>query len=553
MTVDESPVGEALRKRRTLTVALKAYLYTMFLVNALPFASAQPVGSLDSFSSWFGGSRYAVWASARLDMMRSVGQLLALAFRKLISQVAVFTKVWTWYVNLTDDDRVWVEIISVIVLYFVVRYLRAPALRLTEKKVISKDRFLGQFMTEKGLYYKVSIGGKEYLLPSSGHAEKPGHVDEMAMPGSEFFPCKAQPIGAILVATEGSDLSLFGTFWRCDDLFVTARHCSNTLSNSTARSYAAPLRQTRKGNWEIDDTKLVPLEENFFDPDQNLVTAYDVDVFVRDCPQSFWAKARVTKASTRVHSAYNLQVHSVGFTESGLLVSASGRTLEESGHELLHHTASTKKGFSGSIILCGSSVIGMHVSAADDHNVAIRVEWIKYLVERSCNDEARRKVYTYADASYKQHYRDNKWRGGVAKVQMMRDGNYAVVLRDGQATYGWDLPELVESFGYGNPEKDYDMFEDMLWADKKTHGVQFVSFDDENAGIKPALPKRKKSRSSSKKKVPKPKGYTVEEGFKQVHGPRAPPRSQRWSKCWPRVKSKLFLLDLRVVSLSIRK
>nr|UHS71939.1 MAG: hypothetical protein 1 [Luteoviridae sp.] len=517
-----TPEGELLRDWRRVMTVIKALLYWRVVTGQMAYAEAAFVDSPYQIAEMIGESRYAVWAAARFETLCSLFALVKTLFLTLFARMTVVAEAYSWYLNLNDEDRVWVEIITVLLILLTYRVLKTfGRMKLVGKTaVVSEDRFLGQYMTEKGLYYKVLIAGKEHLLPASGDAKKPSHVDEMAMPGSEFFPCKAQPIGAILVAAEGSDLNLFGVFWRLDDYLVTARHCSNTLSNSTARAYAASLRQTKKGNWEIDDAKLVALEGDFFDSDQNLVTAYDVDVFVRSCEPSFWATCRVTKSSTRVPSAYNLQVHSVGFTETGLLVSASGRTLENSGHELLHHTASTKKGFSGSIILCGSSVVGMHVSASDSHNVAIRVEWIKYLISVSAAEEAKRKIYTYADASYKQHFRENKWRGGVAKISNMRDGNMAIILKDGQASYGWTMHELSEAFGYGDLEKDYDMFEDMAFAQRKG---RYVSFDDENAPIKP-----------SKKKSPKPKKtvkcYEVEEGHKAVHGPKAPSRQPEIGK-----------------------
>nr|UHS72007.1 MAG: hypothetical protein 1 [Luteoviridae sp.] len=515
-----TPDGVMLRDWRRVMTVVKALLYWRVITGQMIYASASFAEAPYQMVESFGSSRYAVWANARWDATRSVCALVRTMFLALLAKVTVVAEAYSWYLNQTDEDRVWVEIIVVLALFLLIRSIKTfGRLKLVEtRSVVPEDRFLGQYMTKRGLYYKVLIAGKEHLLPASGDAEKPNHVDEMAMPGSEFFPCKSQPIGAILVATEGSDLTLFGTFWRLDDFFVTARHCSNTLSNSTAKAYAASLRQTKKGNYEVDDSRLVPLDENFFDSDQNLITSYDVDVFVRSCDQKFWAAGRITKASTRVPSAYNLQVHSVGFSDSGLLVSASGRTLEKSGHELLHHTASTKKGFSGSIILCGSSVIGMHVSASDKHNVAIRVEWIKYLIEASAGEEAKRKVYTYADASYKQHFRENKWRGGVAKISIMRDGNMSIILQDGQASYGWTMHELSEAFGYGDLEKDYDMFEDMAFEQRK--GRQYITFDDENASLGQKAAVAKKTKSKTKPKAVK--CYEIEEGLKAVHGPKAP-------------------------------
>ena len=157
------------------------------------------------------------------------------------------------------------------------------------------------------------------------------HQDEMAMPSSEYFPCRSQPIGALLVTTNNTDLQLFGTFWRMDDYIVTARHCSNTLNQSTAVVYLATTRPTRKGNYEVDRSNVYKVPDDFFAPEENVIASYDIDAFAKELDEKTWSQIRLTKASTRIRSAYNQQVHSVGFTQDGLLVSASGKTLPNSG------------------------------------------------------------------------------------------------------------------------------------------------------------------------------------------------------------------------------
>jgi len=421
------------------------------------------------------------------------------------------------YGNSSDEVQALLDLITLFVLLAVAYHLvwgKAP--KLAQQSVSKKgDCFLGQVLTEKGMTYRVRVNGKEITLSATGAEVAVTHQDEMSMPGSEYFPCRNQPVGAILTATADSDLRLFGTFWRMDDYFITARHCSNTLNQSTARVYLAKLKQTKRGNFEVDLTATVKVDDGFFDPERNIIAHYDIDAFVSSLEAKEWARIGVTKASTKVRSAYNQQIHSVGFTTDGLLVSASGKTLPNSGHELLHHTASTQKGFSGSIILCGNSVIGMHVSAAGSHNVAIRVELLKYLIDVGLNQESnKRGKFTYADASYREYYREHKYRGGVGDLMKTRDGKFSIVLRNGEATYGWSMKQLAECFGpYGNYTKDEDYFQDMylktVGIAKRTRGNYHVDFDDENVPIKEQKPIQDRL-------------YTIETGYKAGHGPSQP-------------------------------
>jgi len=131
----------------------------------------------------------------------------------------------------------------------------------------------------------------------------------------------------------------------------------------------------------------------------------------------------------------------------------------------------------------------MHVRAEGDKNVAVRVELIQYLIDEGTSLESytkNRKKYTYADASYKEHYRQLKWRGGVVDLKRMRDGKYAVVLSNGEATYGWGQQELAQCFGPTvHYEKDADYFHDLILDSLYPRGRSgpYIDFDDENADV----------------------------------------------------------------------
>nr|UHS71969.1 MAG: hypothetical protein 1 [Luteoviridae sp.] len=438
-----------------------------------------------------------------------------------------------WYRGLSPEVQAVVDVVcAVVAIKLFLKWTKQEDLNLVAPRTKKADQFLGQVLGEKGMVYKVRVNGIEHTLTASD--EGAGcHQDEMAMPGSEYFPCRAQPVGALLVTTTDTDVQLFGTFWRMDDYLITARHCSNTLNQSTARVYLASIKSTKKGNYEVDRSNLYKAPDDFFSPENNVISSYDVDAFAREVDSKVWSQIGLTKASTKVRSAYGQQVHSVGFTGDGLLVSASGKTLADSGHEHLYHTASTQKGFSGSIILCGNSVVGMHVSAAGEHNVAVRTELIQYLIDVGSGLESNsknNKKYTYADASYKEHYRQQKWRGGVVSLKTMRDGKYAIVLDNGEATYGWDLKGLVECFGAtGDSRRDEDQFEDMIMDSvgiRARARERYIDYDDEryhrntyeNASIGSKLSKKTVTKKARKTE----EAFTIKMGLKPIHGPTAP-------------------------------
>lgn len=530
-------VAAPLRDRRRLLVALKAKLLLMLLGGLLPgtYAASPDQGAPDN--------KYAALWMLVSGWLSAVGEKTLSVFHWVYLNLTPRF----WYYALAPEAQAALDLIVAVLAVFVFFHLwgqwsmelnlAAPA------RPQGIDRYLGQLVTEKGIVHRVQIAGREYTL--SANPEVSGyHEDEMAMPGSEYFPCRDQPIGAILVRTATSDLQLFGTFWRMDDYFITARHCSNTLNQSTATVYLAATRKTKRDNYEINRASVVKVSDNFFDPSNNVMAFYDIDAFACELDQKQWSQIGVKASTTNVRSAYNQQVHTVGFTADGLLVSASGKTLGGSGYECLHHTASTQKGFSGSILLCGNSVIGMHVSAAGEYNVAVRVEMIQYLIDSGSGQEAatkNRKKYTYADASYKEQYRQHKWRGAVTTLKTMRDGKYAVVLENGEATYGWSMDELVSSFGCtGNPEKDADLFEDMLMDSNpvRRRYQQYIDYDDDRyhrnsyenmsvSGMSVSRRGRKRPVKSTPKVAPPAVNsdawlFETVGGLKPVHGPSAP-------------------------------
>ena len=445
-------IGEIMHERRVHILHVKAHLLKLILLGKLSFASAGD-GTQES-------NKYSMLLES---LIRVVMVAIVMVF-ETISWLGSMCSL-NWYYELPQECQALLDVVlTLCLLCGLWRWYKMERTLVPFKVGKGDNRYLGQVFGPDGVEHLVLVDGKERKFRTTQSDDS--HKDEMAMPGSDYFPCKSQNIGAILVATDQSDLRLFGTYWRLEDVFVTARHCSETLYQSTASIYLTRIRMTKKGNYEIDRSKVVKVPAEFFSPDDNLISSYTIDAFMKELEPPMWSKLAIPTSSTKIRSAYGLNVHSVGFTPDGLLVSATGRTLPNSGFELLYHTASTQQGFSGSIIICGNSVVGMHVRAGGEYNVAIRVEYLEYLLASACEEEAaskNKKKYTYADAAYKQHFREHKWRGGVADAMLMRDGRYAIILQDGQATYGWHRDEIIECFGrHGNYQKDEDELQDLV-------------------------------------------------------------------------------------------
>jgi hypothetical protein len=571
-----------MRQRRIHVLNVKAHLFKLIVLGKLAFCVAD-----DGTQA---GNKYALLAES---ILRVVMVLLVFIYECCKAVCSMFNL--DWYEALAPQHQALLDVLLLMVAsYAAIKWNtreRTLAPFIEKKK---GDRFLGQIMGKQGIEYVCIVNGVEHKLKTD--PVDVTHKDEMAMPDSEYFPCKLQNIGAILVATEGSDLRLFATYWRLEDVFMTARHCSNTLYQSTAKVYLAKIRMTKKGNYEVDRSKVVSIPNEFFAPEENLILSHNVDAFAKELEPNMWSKLGIATVSTKVRSAYGLSVHSVGFTPDGLLVSASGRTLPNSGFEHLHHTASTQQGFSGSILICGNSVVGMHICAADGHNVALRVEYLEYLIAAASKEESaskNRKKYTYADAAYKNHYREHKYRGGVADIMQMRDGHYSIILQNGESTYGWNMNDLVECFGRtGNARKDADMFEDLLidqgglaaigrralrsdraagdqhlqdvqFQDDRYHDRNFIGgsktyndFQDntawENAPIEPkGKGKRKvkvgKGRAATPSTPPGPNDgydwlYTEFSGGKPIHGPSPPKVQPEFTQVFEEYKDKIVRL-----------
>jgi len=344
-----------------------------------------------------------------------------------------------------------------------------------------ETKYIARRLTEHGITHEVLIDGKLYALADSLDTTAV-RQDEMALPGSSFFPSKSSHVGAIMVANAAAELSVIGTFFRMDDHLVTAAHVANALSSGVARIFLTGMKNSKKELYHVDLGGVYEIEQDFFALDGNEIKA-NYDVFARKLMPKQWARISVNRISYRLDSQYNQIVSAYGFSgPDGLFVTSSGKTLPGSGLEELWHTASTHPGFSGSPLFSGSSVVGMHVSAAGDKNVAIRIELIRMLL--TAVPESNMPDITC-------HDRDFKFKGRSAKVKELMDGQlWGFEDSSGRVDLGWtrdDIDEMIELYHRGNP-KDQHMIENMMDPDttilppkQRKRLVRGLGYEDECA------------------------------------------------------------------------
>lgn len=301
-------------------------------------------------------------------------------------------------------------------------------------------------ITETGDVHEVVVNGKLHYLNARRNDDV--RVDEMALPGSTLYPSTSRPVGAILASTEGTALTVIGCFFRMGDKLVTAKHVANAVAGGVARIYLTGVRETRKQNFVVDLAGVLQIPNGIFSIDENLAPS-DYDVFITKLSDATWAKIKVGQISAKRDSHYAMPVSAVGFVNE-LFMTSAGKTLMDSGMEELWHTATTHNGFSGSPLFSGSGVVGMHVSAAGDKNIAIRIEVIKMLLART-NESST------SDEEKVEH--DFKFRGRSHKLKELFHGDlYGFIDKGGRVDIGWtraDVDELLDKYYNGTDKEEY--------------------------------------------------------------------------------------------------
>lgn len=354
-------------------------------------------------------------------------------------------------------------------------------------QTVQNTRFIKHEMTPHGWEYEFEVDGKIYkcLDARTGLAADPQALqDEMALPGSTTYPSKKQPVGGIYVSTQESEVVQVGCFWRLGDSLVTALHVANAIDQGVATAYLGGVALDNKGKARAQVDNLLEVGNDFFDEEHNTHCS-GLDVYVRRVDRKMWARLPgIVKASCRTKSQYGQVVSAVGY-HGDLLVTAAGKTLQGSGPVHLWHTASTQKGFSGSPIFSGKSVVGMHVSAHDvpgsQKNVAIRVEAIEYWSDFE-REETTPEAYDYtSDApTIEEDDEGYKFKGHRARIERFED-DLIYVTDNGLAWFGYGKDEVHRNHpAYAEREAEED---EMDRQASKQKPRRHLGYEDENADI----------------------------------------------------------------------
>jgi len=219
--------------------------------------------------------------------------------------------------------------------------------------------------------YNIRCGSKLLQVPE---IPKDSIIElEMAMPGSSLNESAYKPgIFAIVVYSDVGVIELVGMGVRVKDYLVTAAHVANVIFSGTRQPAIVPFKHGVKV--VLNNKKIKDLTVEEFDPDLS-VDFGCLDVFAVQKSADFWTSVGIVQVPTNRPSLYDQQVSTVGL-DNCVLVSAVGKTLRGSGRQILWHTASTNKGFSGGPLFSGSSMVGLHYAAQGDRNEAVRIEAI---------------------------------------------------------------------------------------------------------------------------------------------------------------------------------
>ena len=208
-----------------------------------------------------------------------------------------------------------------------------------------------RWFDETGVYHDCYYNGELITFPVSPSCSYVSQ-DEMALPGSDLYPSRKMPVGAICVLSGDNEMRVVGCFWRYQDLLVTALHVASAVNAGVADVYLVGLKVGAKGICRLDETTAEFVDPSIFNPDDNLNFHTELDLFAVRLSPALWSKIKGVEKATVARSKYGQVITAVGFSSNTMMTSA-GKTLQGSGIVELWHTASTNKGFSGAPVFAG--------------------------------------------------------------------------------------------------------------------------------------------------------------------------------------------------------
>jgi len=266
-------------------------------------------------------------------------------------------------------------------------------------------------------------------------------VDEMALPGSSYYPCVKFPTGCLLLSSENTELAKYASFFRISDFLITAKHVAYGCSSSLFDVYATGVTENLKKNCSVNIKGCFRLDSSLFADDNNAYSG-TLDVFAMRMPKSFWSKMSMRSAVIGP-SYFGQNIQAVGF-HNGVVMASIGRVLNTSTHNELQHTASTERGYSGSPLYAGGKTIAMHVRTDGTDNVAIRIEHIIHYLPREVNENVSNTSSTPTIYGYKQD--KHKFKGRDVEFFDEDDDTYTLMDKRGGVYMDFDDDDMYEEF-----------------------------------------------------------------------------------------------------------
>jgi len=305
-------------------------------------------------------------------------------------------------------------------------------------------------------------------------------VDEMALPGSSYYPCVKFPTGCLLLSSENTELAKYASFFRISDFLITAKHVAYGCSSSLFDVYATGVIENLKKNCTVNMKGCYRLDSRLFADDNNSYSG-TLDVFAVKMPKSFWSKMSMRSAVIGP-SYFNQNIQAVGF-HNGVVMASIGRVLNTSTYNELQHTASTERGYSGSPLYAGGKTIAMHVRTDGTDNVAIRIEHIIHYLPKEMHENVSNTSSVATVYGYKQD--KHKFKGRDVEFFDEEDDTYTLMDKRGGVYMDFDDDDMdreFPSFSKNKYREERSTQDQLLHTmDKKTK--RWADYDDENCPL----------------------------------------------------------------------
>jgi len=192
-------------------IKLKSVLFC-YWVCALPGVDAATTSNI--------GKIWIRWLAAGFDMLVVVLDVLSNVMNVVGKLVAIF---FSWLLETNEDgttrlDYVIAFTIAVMLVWFIHKIIQR--LCRTTTIIISQNsddftnsRIIGEKQDSTGHSFVLLHNNKKYDVKKDyAHGLQP--QDEMALPGSDFYPSAPRPVGAILVSNDNITFQVIGCFFQ---------------------------------------------------------------------------------------------------------------------------------------------------------------------------------------------------------------------------------------------------------------------------------------------------------------------------------------------------